>query len=1541
MIILYDTTETKFESNGLGVLDHDIINPIIEESANGTFKLSFDYPLSGVCGNRIGRRMYIKADDPDTQGNIFKIYNFEKSDGILSVVAFQIANEFNNNWIEHTNIFGKNGQSALDQMKSNLTNSTRFNFYSDILTTANSEVVRLNPLTWLIDNSTDNSFVNRWGGEIKRDGFNIRMFKHRGANNGVQIRWRKNLSSYNIKWDDTTVVTRIRPVGYNGLTLPELYVDSPKLTQYGDPIIKEVKYDDIKLTDENTSSDDNAYKTVNEAYAALRKAAAKEFSENHLDDPAVTADVSMISLKNTREYADVAELETIKQWDTIQLINERDNVNIQMRLNSYKYNPLNHEFIELKFVSTNQALTSGNTNLSSVINGISSTVKNVQDTANQAQISANGKNMIDRGTADPNKLTFNGTLTDGDIYYRTNGDKKEMWFYSAKDKAWKLEVSDMTGQEIEDEVSQVKKDADKMRADAEAQLAGTEKQISDINLDLNKANDDIKSVDAKFNSKTDILNQAVTNVKSDLAEQVDNLKQAKANADQALSKANNVNSSVSTINTEIDKVNATLQLKAEKSDINTINKTVNNQQAQIDANTKGITLKADQTSVNTLNQTVTNQASKLSVLAGEMDQKTSKTEFNNLTGRVTNAEQQIKANSDGVTSTVSKVNQIQDQVNNSAVGTNILTGTSNTNNHSMSGTGWVLASSATNANNVPLEPNTTYTYSANIVSFTYTWYFEIIEYDANNKIIGYLGSQNITPTVGLNSVTIKTSSNAVLWKAHLTLKNPTTTQNVVWNSEKLEKGSHATDWSPNPADNATTTALNVIKQTADETYQGLFNADGSNKIDKTAQGLTAQIKTAQDNAISTASTDAQSRANNALNSAKSYADTTISAKAGEISAKLTSVQNLINDSGSANLVYNSEYKDGADGWNLYGVGYISNYPTSIYHGSLALGINVSGKGATTWTEFGSSSLVSIPTSADGSILYVSASLFCSFDKVSSGGFADWGVAFFDSSKKQIANYGVHINATGFSKQEKVAVPNNAAYVNMYYNLYGDSGHFLFSQPQITMTNTVVPYKPDILVTATQSYAQTLIDAKAGSLLIDLRNYATTQANSAKSAAISTASTDATNKANNALNSAKSYADTTISATVGTLNAKVSGADYHNLISMNGNGILLDAHGVNNSNKSIILSGDHVKIDSNNPVIIPNAAIGSLDAGKIRGGTLNFANINAINLNADSIAAGTISGVAIHQSSSGHDTWIDGNGIHDYDSSGNNAWIQKGKLQVYDSNNYGFFMSAGELQLTSAASWSTSANPMFGTIKRDSSIFSTSGNGMVIQGTDGLSMRSKSFKSFYGLVEQGSRYSGSGINIADSGILAASNGRISITGGTVYNEFLNKLPRVEIGTNRWDPNGTGGGAGQNIAMQANGVMIDVNGGIYINSYTGNTAEFHNMKVKANSFNTTSQLSLKTNISKIDPKIALEKIRQTNIYDYQYKDDAKKGSKKHYASFIIDDVNEVSEYTEPEEFLSEDRTGRDDGTQLAYATVAIQELSKQIEELKQEIENLKQK
>lgn len=99
--------------------------------------------------------------------------------------------------------------------------------------------------------------------------------------------------------------------------------------------------------------------------------------------------------------------------------------------------------------------------------------------------------------------------------------------------------------------------------------------------------------------------------------------------------------------------------------------------------------------------------------------------------------------------------------------------------------------------------------------------------------------------------------------------------------------------------------------------------------------------------------------------------------------------------------------------------------------------------------------------------------------------------------------------------------------------------------------------------------------------------------------------------------------------------------------------------------------------------------------------------------------------------------------------------------------------------------------------------------------------------------------------------------------------------------------------------------------------------------------TSLLSTKTRIEPLDTRDALDKIMAANVETYQFKSDVAEGKTKRHASVIIDDVHDVSQYYTPEEFISENRKGRDDGDIVGYLMGAVQELKKQLDKVKEKI------
>ena len=118
-------------------------------------------------------------------------------------------------------------------------------------------------------------------------------------------------------------------------------------------------------------------------------------------------------------------------------------------------------------------------------------------------------------------------------------------------------------------------------------------------------------------------------------------------------------------------------------------------------------------------------------------------------------------------------------------------------------------------------------------------------------------------------------------------------------------------------------------------------------------------------------------------------------------------------------------------------------------------------------------------------------------------------------------------------------------------------------------------------------------------------------------------------------------------------------------------------------------------------------------------------------------------------------------------------------------------------------------------------------------------------------------------------------------------------------------------------------------------------YFNDYCRAQGWLTYSTLSKKTNIKKLDTSLALDKIRQDDQYLYEYKRNVAKGVYDPQASFIIDDVNDVSHYSVPREFIDQTGKYREPSVELSYLIAAFQEIDKQVQLQKEEIKELKEK
>ncbi len=329
---IYLGNTTDFNNNGLGFLTDCLLAKVTEE-LNGGYNLSISYPLNSNMSQYLIENNIIKCNVGNDNYQLFRIKEIEKDFTTMKVYATHIFYDLSDNFIEDTAPTNLDCESFCNWFLSKTTFSNNFEAISDISGVKSARYVRRNPVDCFLGD-TENSVVKLFGAELERDNFKIKLLSRRGSDNNVKLIFGKNIKNISIIIDITSLYTKIMPLGYDGLMLPEKYVDSPLINLYPTPKIAKIEFSNIKYDPE----DEEAYQTLDEAYEALRNA-TNELFENGIDKSMINIKIDWLELSKTKEYYDMySSIEKVNLGDT--LIVELAGLNYTTRVIKTEYNPL-------------------------------------------------------------------------------------------------------------------------------------------------------------------------------------------------------------------------------------------------------------------------------------------------------------------------------------------------------------------------------------------------------------------------------------------------------------------------------------------------------------------------------------------------------------------------------------------------------------------------------------------------------------------------------------------------------------------------------------------------------------------------------------------------------------------------------------------------------------------------------------------------------------------------------------------------------------------------------------------------------------------------------------------------------------------------------------------------------------------------------------------------------------------------------------------------------------------------------------------------
>lgn len=328
MIRLFQNADTNFTTLGDAIIQPRTAT--VKNEDGGEFTLDIETGLAQADFFAGGRLLVVDIFD-DIQP--FRVREFEKTATGCKVKAEHVYFDGDSLIIPDTNVVNKTAKQALTQLNGGTLSTSPFTITGTAGgSTGNFRCVRT-PLTEAIG-----TVLERWGGHVVRDKWEIRYATEIGEDRGVVVRYGKNIEEITVTEDWSEVVTKLLPVGKDGVLLnavdPSAAIYMTASVGYAIPYDRTVSFD--QTIEEEDYPTEAAYKAA--LVADLREQAQKYLDAHKV--PAVNYTI--------KAYVDfIAGL-----GDVIDVIDERLGVELQTRVIAYTYDAILNRISEIEFGNT-------------------------------------------------------------------------------------------------------------------------------------------------------------------------------------------------------------------------------------------------------------------------------------------------------------------------------------------------------------------------------------------------------------------------------------------------------------------------------------------------------------------------------------------------------------------------------------------------------------------------------------------------------------------------------------------------------------------------------------------------------------------------------------------------------------------------------------------------------------------------------------------------------------------------------------------------------------------------------------------------------------------------------------------------------------------------------------------------------------------------------------------------------------------------------------------------------------------------------------
>lgn len=338
MLRIFAPSDTDFTNNGDAVIVATLA--VVHKQDNGDFYLELQCGLEYI--DYVKPKNIIVANTP--QGaQAFRIQQVETTRSKIIAKAWHLFYDSENYLIADSYVVDKNCNDALDHLNNATDTVSPFTTLSDVQTVASFRCVRKSLYEAV------NTVLERWGGHLVRDNYNLQIRESIGSDNGVTIQYRKNLKEISVSYDWSGVCTKLLPVGKDGFTTEYIYSQ----VQYDIPYTKTLSFEqDINAED---YEDEDQYQAALRADLTAQAQKYLEVAQYPSINYTLNANMDMIT--------DIG--------DTVVVFDERLGVDITTHVLSFEYDCILEKYTQIQFGTATATLSDL---LSSVTNDIDKSI---------------------------------------------------------------------------------------------------------------------------------------------------------------------------------------------------------------------------------------------------------------------------------------------------------------------------------------------------------------------------------------------------------------------------------------------------------------------------------------------------------------------------------------------------------------------------------------------------------------------------------------------------------------------------------------------------------------------------------------------------------------------------------------------------------------------------------------------------------------------------------------------------------------------------------------------------------------------------------------------------------------------------------------------------------------------------------------------------------------------------------------------------------------------------------------------------------------